>query len=56
MVLQLHQLQEELEEQERLTSQHKRKAQRTTAELNDSRVHLEETNAKLHQVEKKQRK
>ena len=53
---QLIQLQEELEDQQRLESQSRKKLHKLNAELSDAKIHLEETTVKNHELEKKQRK
>lgn len=52
-VLQLH---EEIEDHQRLENQSKKKLHKINAELGDAKIHLEETAAKNHDLEKKQRK
>ena len=53
---QLIQMQEELDENVRIENQSKKKAHKLHSELGDTKIHLEEVNAKNHDLEKKQRK
>ena len=55
-VLQLLQMQEEVDDHVRLESQNKKKIHKLQSELGDLKIHLEETVAKNHELEKKQKK
>nr|XP_026692375.1 unconventional myosin-XVIIIa isoform X2 [Ciona intestinalis] len=50
------QLNEEVEDRDRVDQQNRKKLQRLNAQLSDTKIHLEETLAKNHELEKKQRK
>ena len=54
--LQLSDLQADSEEVQRTAQQLKKKCQRLTAELQDTKLHLEGQQSRNHDLEKKQRK
>ena len=53
---QLHEAVEEAEEQRRQVQVAKKKAQRLTAEMQDTKLHLEEQMARNNELERKQRR
>lgn len=53
---QISELQEDNEESQRNIQQLKKKTQRLTAELQDTKLHLEGQQSRNHDLEKKQRK
>lgn len=56
LLLQLSDLQADSEEVQRTAQQLKKKCQRLTAELQDTKLHLEGQQSRNHDLEKKQRK
>nr|CAB3264151.1 unconventional myosin-XVIIIa [Phallusia mammillata] len=52
----ISQIQEEADDQHRIEQQTRKKLQRLHAQLSDAQIHLEETNSKNFELEKKQRK
>lgn len=54
--VQLADLQADQEETQRSLQQAKKKCQRLTAELQDTKLHLENQQSRNHELEKKQRK